>query len=77
MDLSTPPLDGGPDMRIELDRTRCTGLGMCEAEAPDLFEVQPDGALTVLVERVSGDRRERAEAAVSCCPTEALSLIED
>src|SRR4030088_2666238 len=32
-------------MRIVVDRDRCTGLGMCEAEAPDLFEVQDDGTL--------------------------------
>jgi len=64
-------------MRIELDRTRCTGLGMCEAEAPDLFEVQPDGVLSLLTEHPSAEQRERAEAAVSCCPTEALSLIDD
>jgi len=30
-------------VRIVVDRDRCTGLGMCEAEAPDLFEVQDDG----------------------------------
>ena len=30
-------------MRIVLDTSKCTGLGMCEAEAPELFEVQEDG----------------------------------
>jgi ferredoxin len=64
-------------MRIVVDRDKCTGLGMCEAEAPDLFEVQDDGTLTVLDERPEEAQREAAEAAVLSCPTEALTLVED
>jgi ferredoxin len=64
-------------MRIVVDRDKCTGLGMCEGEAPDLFEVQDDGSLTVLDDKPSADRREAAEAAVESCPTEALSIVED
>ncbi|MCU1650751.1 MAG: ferredoxin, partial [Pseudonocardia sp.] len=56
---------------------KCTGLGMCEAEAPDLFEVQDDGSLKVLDEHPGPGDREAAEAAVMACPTEALSLVED
>jgi len=63
-------------MRIVVDRDKCTGLGMCEAEAPDLFEVQDDGSLAILNETPDEDQREAAEAAVDSCPTEALS-IED
>ncbi|HEX4248250.1 MAG TPA: ferredoxin [Pseudonocardia sp.] len=64
-------------MRIVVDRDKCTGLGMCEAEAPDLFEVQDDGTLKVLDEHPDADQREAAEAAVMSCPTEALTLVED
>jgi ferredoxin len=64
-------------MRIVVDRDKCTGLGMCEAEAPDLFEVQDDGSLKVLDEHPGPGDREAAEAAVMACPTEALSLVED
>jgi ferredoxin len=64
-------------MRIVVDRDKCTGLGMCEAEAPDLFEVQDDGSLTVLNDHPGAGDREAAEAAVMACPTEALSLVED
>jgi len=63
-------------MRIVVDRDKCTGLSMCEAEAPDLFEVQDDGSLAILNETPDEDQREAAEAAVDSCPTEALS-IED
>lgn len=64
-------------MRIVVDYDKCTGLGMCEAEAPELFEVQDDGSLTVLKECPSESQRAEAEAAVESCPTEALSIVED
>lgn len=66
----------GSAMRVVVDRVKCTGLGMCEAEAPDLFEVQQDGSLVLLCERPSPDRLAAARAAVEACPTEALSLAE-
>jgi len=64
-------------MRIVVDYVKCTGLGMCEAEAPDLFEVQDDGSLKVLNECPGPDQLAAAQAAVDSCPTEALSLVED
>ena len=64
-------------MKIVVDYVKCTGLGMCEAEAPDLFEVQDDGSLLVLNESPGADQLAAAQAAVDSCPTEALSLVED
>ena len=64
-------------MRIVVDYDKCTGLGMCEAEAPDLFEVQDDGSLVVLNDTPTDAQRAEAEAAVESCPTEALSIVED
>ena len=64
-------------MRIVVDHDKCTGLGMCEAEAPDLFEVQDDGSLVLLNETPTEEQRAEAEAAVESCPTEALSIVED
>jgi ferredoxin len=64
-------------MRIQVDYDKCSGLGMCEAEAPDLFEVQDDGSLTVLQDTPGEEHLEAARAACAACPTEALSLVED
>jgi ferredoxin len=64
-------------MRLVVDWAKCNGLGMCEAEAPDLFEVQDDGSLLQLVERPGEDRRSAAEAAVVSCPNAALQMVED
>lgn len=64
-------------LRVEIDYDKCSGLGMCEAEAPDIFEVQDDGSLTLLEQRPADEQREACEAAVASCPTEAIRLVED
>ena len=64
-------------MKIVVDWDKCSGLGMCEAEAPELFEVQDDGSLVVLNDSPDEDARAEAGAAVESCPTEALSIVED
>jgi ferredoxin len=61
-------------MRINLDKDKCCGLGMCEAEAPELFEVQDDGSLIVLNDRPTPEQFDVARAACSACPAGALAL---
>lgn len=64
-------------MRVTVDRTKCTGLGICEAMAPDVFEVDENGDLVLLTEQVDADGLDEARAAVEGCPTEALRLVEE
>jgi ferredoxin len=64
-------------MRIILDESKCDGLGMCEAEAPELFEVQDDGSLVILDLTPDESRRDEVEAACDACPTQALTIAED
>jgi len=61
-------------MRIEADRGKCDGLGMCEAMAPDFFEVGDDGTVAVLDERPGEEHRTDVAAAVDSCPVLALRL---
>lgn len=61
-------------MKILLDRGKCTGLGICESMAPDVFEVDDDGALVLRTDAVPEGRLAEIEAAVTSCPTEALRL---
>ncbi|WP_326943125.1 MULTISPECIES: ferredoxin [unclassified Amycolatopsis] len=61
-------------MRIEADRGKCDGIGMCEAMAPGFFEVGDDGTVVVLDERPGEDHREDVAAAVGSCPVLALKL---
>jgi len=64
-------------MRIVLDESKCSSLGMCESVAPDVFEVGDDGALHVLQPTPSEARRAQMEEAVAACPTGALSLVDE
>lgn len=64
-------------MRITVDKTKCTALGICESVAPDLFEVQDDGTLVVLEDRPEGGLCEAAREAAEGCPTEAIRIEED
>ena len=63
-------------MKIVLDEAKCSSLGMCEAVAPDVFEVGDDGALALLAPEQPEDRRALMVEAVAACPTGALSLVD-
>lgn len=61
-------------MKIVLDESKCSSLGMCESVAPEFFEVGDDGALTLLNPEPPIDKRALMEEAVAACPTAALRL---
>ena len=62
--------------RVSVDRELCVGSGSCEMLAPDVFEVDDDGVLTVLVPEPGDDDVPAVRDAVQACPTRALSLVD-
>jgi sterol 14alpha-demethylase len=62
--------------KIVVDRDLCQGHGVCENEAPEVFEVSKAGELTLLQESPGDAERKAVEAAVKYCPTHALSIVE-
>lgn len=62
-------------MKIEVDRKKCTGLGICESLAPAFFEVDDSGDLLLLKEDISPGEQDEIEEAVAGCPTEALRIV--
>ncbi|MBS44085.1 MAG: ferredoxin [Nocardioides sp.] len=62
-------------MKIVADRETCEGLGMCEAMAPDFFEVGADDTVAVLDESPAEEHRADVQAAVDACPVLALKLV--
>ncbi len=63
-------------MRVEVDLDKCTGHGICESIAEDVFEVEDDGIV-----RINGDERPetdraRMQQAVTQCPAAALRLVD-
>lgn len=61
-------------MMISVDRARCTGLGICESYAPDIFEVDDEGELVLALDTVAPEMLDAVRQAVASCPTEALRL---
>ena len=63
-------------MKVEVDLAKCTGHGICESIAEDVFEVQDDGTVVIHdAERPESDR-ERMRQAVTQCPAAALKLTD-
>lgn len=63
-------------MKVVADEDKCGGHGLCEAIAPEYFEVQSNGLVKVMRDDVDPDDLVDIEDAVASCPTEALR-IED
>ncbi len=66
----------GSVMRVVVDRGRCTGVGICESIAGDVFEIRDDGSVALLREDLGEERREEIHKAVVSCPTEAIWLAD-
>jgi ferredoxin len=63
-------------MKVEVDLDKCTGHGICESIAGDVFEVQDDGSVRIHdAERPEADR-DRMRQAVTQCPAAALRLVD-
>jgi len=63
-------------MRVAVDLTRCTGHGICDSIAEDVFEVQDDGSVLIHNDERPESDRDRMQKAVTQCPAAALSSEE-
>jgi ferredoxin len=63
-------------MKIEVDLGVCTGHGICESIAEDVFEVQDDGSVMIRNPERPTDDRDRMRQAITQCPTAALRLVD-
>jgi ferredoxin len=66
-------------VRIRVDKERCMGHGRCWTVAPELLTYDEEGFVALPEDgmNVSPDQLAAAEEAVSSCPEEALSLVEE
>ena len=64
-------------MKIRVDYDKCSGHGLCEEIAEDVFEVREDGQVHLLCENVAEARRSVIQEAVDECPTQALSISDE
>jgi ferredoxin len=63
-------------MKIRVDWDLCEANAICMGIAPDIFEVDDNDDLNVLIEQPPESRRADVERAVARCPRAALSIEE-
>ncbi|HEY0904389.1 MAG TPA: ferredoxin [Marmoricola sp.] len=64
-------------MKIKVDYDLCESNALCEALAPQNFQVDDDDFLQVLDDRVTDENRDAVMQAVAACPKSAISIVED
>jgi len=60
--------------RIVIDRSLCSGFGACADLAPEIFEVDGEGLVSLRVGRTSDAG---AVDAAASCPMAAITVIEE
>ncbi len=63
--------------KIKVDYDLCESNAVCEALAPDSFEVDDNDNLQVLEDNVTEENQARVEQAVASCPKSAISIVEE
>ncbi len=64
-------------MKILVDYDLCEANARCMEVAPDIFKVDDEDNLHILIESPYEDRRKDVEEAVRLCPRQALAIQDD
>ena len=59
--------------RVEVDREKCMGSGVCTVVAPATFDIDEDAK--AFVANPAGDHLGQIESAVAGCPTRAIAVL--
>lgn len=62
--------------RIEIDRAKCIGAGLCFSTAPERFDLDDDGKVTLPNgDQVTADVDGPVADAVAVCPVGAITIV--
>ena len=61
-------------MKIVVDYDLCEANALCMGAAPEVFRVEEDDTLTVLIETPGEDLRAKVEEAARLCPRQAITI---
>lgn len=64
-------------MKIVVDYDLCEANAVCMDICPEVFRVEEDDSLTVLIERPGEELRAKLEDSVRLCPRQAIALGEE
>lgn len=62
------------DAQIIVDRDECEANAICQSVAPEVFEVDDDDNLKLLIEHPPPELLDQVQEAVDMCPKRALYL---
>ena len=63
-------------MKVKVDWDLCESNALCMEAAPEIFKVDDDDMLHILVEEPPASLRDKLEKAVRACPRAAISIEE-
>ncbi|GAB4079103.1 2-keto-4-pentenoate hydratase [Modestobacter muralis] len=63
-------------MKITVDHERCEGFASCVVSAPDLFDLDDERNVAVVLEPVAADARALALEAAASCPVRAITVLD-
>jgi len=61
-------------MKAFVDRTLCTGCGLCIEICPKVFEMDDDNVARVVCDLIPTEVKHLAQEAASTCPFKAISF---
>lgn len=64
-------------MRVRVDESKCEAYGLCEADAPAIFELDEAGYAHVTVDQVPPEMADLARRAVVGCPMRAITITAE
>lgn len=64
-------------MKIKVDFDLCESNALCEAMAPEVFELDDNDYLVVKTDQTTDENIEDVKRAVAACPRAAITLVEE
>jgi ferredoxin len=57
-------------------RDTCQGCGLCEANVPEVFRMQDDGTVLIMVDTVPERLEQDVRDTIDDCPTESIEVVD-
>lgn len=59
-------------MKLKVNKDKCIGCGQCVSICDEVFDFDDDNLAKVIVDSISEDTEDEANAAKESCPTSAI-----
>ncbi|MFA6250575.1 MAG: ferredoxin [Candidatus Shapirobacteria bacterium] len=66
-----------PTKKIIIDPVKCIGCNTCPLIDPDTFELDSNTFKAKVIKQPQGDLSPQTQSAITSCPTQAISVVEE